>query len=244
MALVLLVFLAPPAIGSAFGLVRDRPQLNIHVLLSGKRPAVYGRTTSGTNFMIIGSEHSEPLLDRALPFFDGDIDLVILPDSQKTVTAIVTAVAAGRKIDRLWVPALDLDSSAYTAGRDRYVINVDSTTTVEILPPVGLSPESAIRLVSGDLSLLIPPSTTPLTPPPSWRANLVLLGDRPPSAFTTPAFLDSTRAAALVAGLGPGGTAVSSPATSCPTPSPPVLPPINPAAGLRYDCGRPARNIR
>ncbi len=88
------------------------------------------------------------------------------------------------------------------------MINVDSTTTVEILPPVVLSSESAIRLVSGDLSLLIPPSTTPLTPPPSWRADLVLLGDRPPSAFTTPAFLDSSGAIALVAGLGPGSTAV------------------------------------
>ena len=88
--------------------------------------------------------------------------------------------------------------AAVAASRDRYVINVDSATTVEILPPVGLSQESAIRL----------------TPPPSWRADLVLLGNQPPPAFTTPEFLDSTGAAALVAGLGPGGTAVIIPGDS------------------------------
>ncbi len=100
------------------------------------------------------------------------------------------------------------------AGRDRYSINLDSKTTVKTLSSVGVSPESAIRLVSGDLSLLIPRSIAPLTPPPSWRADLVVLGNRPPSTFTTPAFLDSTGAAALVAGLGPGGSAVIRPGGS------------------------------
>jgi hypothetical protein len=126
-----------------------------------------------------------------------------------------TGTAAGRDEDSgrlIYISGAVVAAAA--ASRDRYVINVDSATTVEILPPVGLSQESAIRLVSGDLSLFIPPSTTPLTPPPSWRADLVLLGNQPPPAFTTPEFLDSTGAAALVAGLGPGGTAVIIPGDS------------------------------
>ncbi len=207
-ALVVLVFLAPPVIGGAFELLRHRPQLELHALLSGKRPALYGRTAAGTNFMIVGSEHSEPLLDRALPFYDGGIDLIILPEARQSVTNVVATVAAGRNINRLWVPDLDLGPSAFGAGRDRHVITVDATTVVEILPPVGDSPESAIRLVTAGFSILIPPSTSPLTPPPSWRSDLVMLGDRPPSTFTTPAFLRSIHADILVAGLGPGGAAV------------------------------------
>lgn len=207
-ALVALSFFVPPAVGGLLELTRDRPEIEIHALLSGKRPALYGRTSAGTNFMIVGSEHSESLLDRALPFYDGEIDLIILPDAEKSVTDVVAAVAAGRKIDRLWVPDLDLAPTAFRAGQDRHVIPVDSETMVEILRPVGSSSEFAIRVVTGNFSVLIPPSTAPLSPPPPWRADVVLLGDRPPPAFTTPAFLDATGAAALVSGLGRYGSAV------------------------------------
>ena len=215
-SLVVLAFVAPPLIGGVAELMRVRPELQIHALLTGKRPSIYGRTAAGTNFMIVGSGHSEPLLDRALPFYDGDLDLVILPDADRRATDVVAAVAAGRKIDRLWTPQLDLGPEAFVAGRDRHLIPIDFGTTVEILPPVGTSAEFTIRLVAGDFTVLLPPSTAPLSPPTAWRADLLLFGDRPPSAFITPEFLDATGANALIAALGPDGAAVIVPAAMFP----------------------------
>jgi predicted membrane metal-binding protein len=52
------------------------------------------------------------------------------------------------------------------------------------------------------------PTTAPLTMPPQWRGDLVLLGDRPPAILTTAGFHDATGADVLVAGLGGPGRAV------------------------------------
>jgi len=205
---VVVAFVVPPLLGGAVALLRAPPELQVHALLTGARPAIYGRTAAGSNFMIVGSGHSEPLLDRALPFHDGDLDLVILLDSSRRATDVVAAVAQGRRIARVWTPELDLAAGAFADGRDREIIAIDAATRVEVLRPVGESTEFAVRLVAGEFSLLLPPGTAPLTTPPQWRGDLVLLGDRPPPAFATAGFRDATGADALLAGLGGSGRAV------------------------------------
>ncbi len=201
----LLVLPSAAAIGDA---ATEYSGLRLTVLLNGRAPTVYGRTESGANFVIAGSAHDPRLIDRLFPFHDRNIDVLMLRDAGPNSTDLTAAVAEHRTISRIWAAPLDMPDQVRLEGLPPS-IEIDEQTTVEAVWSPGRSADPALRIDSNGFSILIPPfGAPPISPPPAWRATVLLLPERYHPGYTEPDFLRRTGVETVVAGGGPRGSRV------------------------------------
>ena len=157
-------------------------------------------------------------------FDPGYLDRRFLRDLSPRSTGFSAALAGSRRVERTWSKELALPAEGEVAPDGSRVVWIDSEASLQILPPVGASGESAMRLIAGRLSLLLAPGgPPPLKPPASWRSTVLVLGQRFNPGYLDRRFLREIGAQTVVAAAGRRGSAMVV-AASALGPDPPAGP--------------------